>query len=168
MIKTSLRYLPGLFILAAAVFVIVQCERPGQDAAISVSEGTIPSTGEVELYYRIAGTGPDTLVVLHGGPGMSTSYLSPDLKPLAESHTVIFYDQRGSGRSTIVTDPGSLHIDRYIEDLEAVRQYFGIEQLTLLGHSWGALLASRYALEHPEHVSNLVLASPGPVRMDPL
>ncbi len=131
------------------------------------SEGFVQRSDGIELSYRIKGAGRDTIVVLHGGPGLHSDYLAPDLEPLAERYTVIFYDQRGSGRSTIVSDSASLHIENHIEDLEAVRQYLGIERLNLFGHSWGSLLGSRYALNHPEHISKLVLVSPGPVRMDP-
>ena len=130
-------------------------------------EGYIQSIDEVELYYRVTGTEPDTLVVVHGGPGLSIYYLKPDLEPLTEKYTVIYYDQRGAGRSTIVVDSALLHVDKYISDLEIVRQYFGIDRMNLLGHSWGAVLGALYVREHSENVEQLVMVSPGPVRYDP-
>ncbi len=131
------------------------------------SDGYIETVDGVQLFYRTKGVGLDTVVVLHGGPGLNLDYLAPDLKPLEESRTIIYYDQRGAGRSTVLSDASSLHIDAHISDLEAVRTYFGIDRLTLLGHSWGAMLAARYAREHPGRVSRVIKVSPGPIRIDP-
>ncbi len=138
-----------------------------QKLSINVIDGHIQSIDGVTLYYRVAGSGPDTLLVLHGGPGLHMDYIVPDLEPLSEQYTVIYYDQRSAGRSTMVIDSASLHIDRYIADLEEVRRYFGIDRLTLFGHSWGAVLGARYVREHPDNVSRLIMVSPGPIRYDP-
>lgn len=131
------------------------------------TEGYIRSTDGVALYYRIAGSGADTVLVIHGGPGLSIYYLEPDLRPLTENYTVIYYDQRGAGKSTMLLDSASLHINTYIADLEEVRRYFGIDRLQLFGHSWGAVLGARYLYSHPDNISRLVMVSPGPVRYDP-
>jgi pimeloyl-ACP methyl ester carboxylesterase len=127
----------------------------------------IQSIDEVELYYQITGSGPDTIVVIHGGPGMSIDYLEPDLEPLAEKYTLIYYDQRSAGKSSMIIDSAALHLDKYVADLEAIRQYFGINRLNLLGHSWGAVLGARYVRAYPDNVSRLVMVSPGAVRNDP-
>jgi proline iminopeptidase len=65
-------------------------------------------------------------------------YLLQDLAPLAVNHTLLFYDQRGTSRSTLVSDSVSLDAQRYVDDLEAIRKHFGFERLTLLAHSWGS------------------------------
>jgi proline iminopeptidase len=132
-----------------------------------IAEGYIKSGGGVELYYRTSGTAGDALVVLHGGPGIDMGYLFPDLEPLAQWHVLISYDQRGGGRSTLVSDSDEVSIDAHIADLEAVRRHFGIDSMALLGHSWGALLAARYALEYPGRVARMVLMSPAPPRRTP-
>jgi proline iminopeptidase len=157
------------WVTTAACFILMPVIGEARIAGTSnyTSEGYIQSSDNIELYYRVTGAGTDTLVIIHGGPGLSIYYLAPDLKPLTERYTVIYYDQRGAGRSTLVTDSASLHIDEYIADLEAVRRYFGIERLTLIGHSWGALLGALYVRSHPDNVSELVMVSPGPVRQDP-
>lgn len=67
----------------------------------------------------------------------------------------------------MVIDPALLHIDKYIADLEAIRRHFGIDRLNILGHSWGAALGARYVRAHPDKVSQLIMVSPGPVRIDP-
>lgn len=125
-------------------------------------EGYIEADGGVRLFYRMVGTGRDTVVVLHGGPGFSMSYLAADLEPLAARHVLLFYDQRGTGGSTLVTDSTALDAQRFAEDLEALRIQFGLERLTLLGHSWGAAVAALYAARHPERVGRLLLVGPIP------
>ena len=110
---------------------------PSSRADPGVQEGYVEAGSGVRLFYRLVGTG-DTIIVLHGGPGFTMEYFAKDLEPLAASHTLLFYDQRGAGRSTLVSDSASLDGKRFAEDLEAVRRHFGLEQVTLLGHSWGA------------------------------
>jgi parallel beta-helix repeat protein len=113
----------------------------------------------VRLSYRIEGGGGDTVVVLHGGPALGLAYLAPDLEPLGREHTLLFYDQRGVGRSWGEPDV-DLSVDRHIEDLEALRSHFGIGRLRLAGHSWGAMLAARYAAAYPERVERMLFIDP--------
>jgi proline iminopeptidase len=157
---------------------LAACERPlptapGSPRAPTVASAArgvskdVPPSGYVttpdgvRLFYRIAGRGPDTVVVLHGGPGLSMRYLVDDLAPLAPSRTLIFYDQRGGGASDL-PEPARLTAERMVADLETVRQHFGLARLTLLGHSWGGALAALYATRHPDRVARLVLLGPGP------
>ena len=129
---------------------------------------TVVTTADsVRLHYQVHGRGPDTLLVLHGGPGLSSAYLAPDLDLLARGHTLVFYDQRGAGRSTVLTDSTRLRLADHIRDLEAVRNHFGMERVTLVGHSWGAGLAALYAREHPDRTARLVLVDPVPLRATP-
>jgi proline iminopeptidase len=113
----------------------------------------------VRLFYRIEGSGPDTVVVLHGGPALGLAYLAPDLEPLGREHTLLFYDQRGVGRSWSERDV-DLSVDRHVEDLEALRSHFGIGRLRLVGHSWGAMLAARYAAAYPDRVERMLFIDP--------
>ena len=107
-----------------------------------MNEGSIDAGGGVRLFYRGVGDGADTIVVLHGGPGFTMDYIAADLEPLAGRHTLIFYDQRGTGGSTLVSDSAGLDAQRFVEDVEAVRLHFALERLVLLGHSWGTGLAA--------------------------
>lgn len=162
----------GLMAAAAAaawITILAGCApdaEPDRPAA-APGEGYVDGGDGVLLHYRVWGSAGDTVVVLHGGAGLDSGYLAPDLEPLSESHVLIFYDQRGAGRSTLVSDAASLHIDRHVADVDAVRRHFGIERVALLGHSWGSLLASRYARVHPDRVSRLVIHSPAPLRRSP-
>lgn len=132
-------------------------------------DGYVKVDASISLYYRIVGQAPDTVVVLHGGPG-HMNYLAPDLRPLALSHTLIFYDQRGGGRSRpVIRDTTKLHWTQYVRDLEEIRKHFGLSRLSLLGHSWGGHLAALYAMEFPSRVNRLLLldAGPAPYRGSP-
>ncbi|MEU6070888.1 alpha/beta fold hydrolase [Streptomyces sp. NPDC047082] len=98
----------------------------------------------------------DPLVLCHGGPGLWDMF--GDMAELLAGVTpVVRWDQRGCGRSERVDGPWTS--DRFVADLEAVRRHFGLERMTLLGHSWGAQLALSHALAHPERVSALVYVS---------
>ena len=76
-----------------------------------------------------------------------------------EKHALLFYDQRGAGRSTLASDSAALDGQRFAEDLEAVRKRFGLERVTMLGHSWGAAVAALYALRYPDRVGRILLVS---------
>lgn len=107
------------------------------------------------------------VVVLHGGPGADYRYLL-GLSALANQYRVVFYDQLGSGLSQRV--PASqITVDSFVADLHAVIQHFSPKQTVhLVGHSWGAMLASRYAGAHPDKVDRMVLAEPGFLDADTL
>jgi len=165
--KKNINYHVILLIVIFAVTAIAQCETIGQKQAESIAEGFVQAGDDIALYYQISGTGPDTIVVLHGGPGLNFGYLAPDLLPLAESHTLIFYDQRGSARSTLITDSSLVHIDKHIEDIEALQRHFGLQNMFLLGHSWGAGLAARYALKYPDQLSGMILVGAMAPRYEP-
>lgn len=128
--------------------------------------GQVVTPDGVRLHYEISGKGP-TIVVVHGGPGLSSSYLAPNLDVLAAHYRLISYDQRGGGRSTVVTDPAKLSRDQHVEDVEAVRRHFGLDKIVLLGHSWGAAPAAFYAKAHPDRVAAVILLDAIPVRSEP-
>ncbi len=130
----------------------------------SAQEGYVDAGGGVRLFYRLFGSGPDTLVMIHGGPGFTMDYFLEDLAPIAEHSTLLFYDQRGTGRSTLVSDSISLDAQRFVEDVEAIRKHFGIGRLTLLGHSWGAAVVALYAIRYPDHLSRIIIVGGLPLQ----
>ena len=112
---------------------------------------------DTELYYTTIGSG-DTLVVLHGGPGLSHQYLKPQLDSLLSSEfTLLFYDQRGSGWSDGVENTSKLNMQTYVSDLERIRSHFNLSALNLIGHSFGGLLGMYYGINFPDHLNSLVL-----------
>ena len=99
-----------------------------------------------------------TIIAVHGGPGIPSTYLRPWLSLLAEDFGLVLLDLRGAGWSS--RHPGSGYpLAGLVDDVELVRRTLGLDQVVLLGHSFGGPVVMEYALEHPEHVSALVLAS---------
>ena len=114
----------------------------------------------VRLFERRIGEGPET-IVLHGGPGAHHDYLLPGFDLLAPGRTLVYYDQRGGGRSPVERDV-PVGWQEHVADLEALREGWGLDRLTLAGYSWGGLLSLLYTLEHPHRVERLALVSPAP------
>ncbi|MGW1718182.1 alpha/beta fold hydrolase [Streptomyces sp. NPDC002156] len=116
------------------------------------TESVLTSDG-TGLWARRSGRGAEPLVLCHGGPGLWDMF-EDVTELLGDLASVIRWDQRGCGRS----DPsdGPWTTERAVADLDAVRAHFGLERMTLLGHSWGAQLALSYALAHPKRVAVLV------------
>lgn len=110
------------------------------------------------LFVREIGDGPP-VVVLHGGPGANHDYLLPGFGPLADEFRLLLYDQRGGGRSPVAR-PGNVRWRDHVRDLDALRTRWGHDRLTLLGYSWGGLLALLYGTERPERVRGLALVAP--------
>jgi proline iminopeptidase len=114
----------------------------------------------VRIFERRIGKGPP-VVVLHGGPGAHHDYLLPGFDALAQRRELIYYDQRGGGRSPVSRET-PVGWKEHVADLEQLRRQWGIAQLVLAGYSWGGLLALLYAVEFPERVARLALVSPAP------
>lgn len=123
-----------------------------------VEEGFLEGADGVRIHYQKLGQGGEALVVLHGTPSRMY-FMAPDFGPLAEDHTLIFYDQRGGGESELIEDPEHLGWEYHVRDLEALRLHFGLDQLNLFGKSWGSVLAALYASEYPDRVGKLVLST---------
>ena len=114
----------------------------------------------VSLFERRVGQGPPA-VVLHGGPGADHGYLLPGFDTLSIGRELVYYDQRGGGRSPVARDV-PVGWREHVADLDALRDIWGLARLVLLGYSWGGLLAQLYAVEHPDRVERLALVSPAP------
>lgn len=106
-------------------------------------------------------------LVLHGGPGAHHDYLLPQFLRLAGSHRLVFYDQRGGGQSR-ATGAGEVTWQQHVQDLAHVVRELHVEPLTIIGYSWGALLALLYTVESHRHPAlpapaRLVLVDPAPL-----
>jgi proline iminopeptidase len=122
-----------------------------------MEEGFIDANG-VMIYYKTLGKG-DPLVIVHGGPGASHDYLLPYLLPLARTNKLVFIDERGSGRSGKLEDPAGYTVENMVEDVETVRAALALGKISLLGHSYGGVLAQAYALKYQQNLSHLILCS---------
>src|SRR5947209_15660282 len=108
------------------------------------------------LCYRAIGQGRP-IIILHGGPDFDHTYLLPDMDRLADAFHLIYYDQRGRGRSSAQVQPEDVSLESEIDDLDRLREYFQLGSVAVVGHSWGGLLAMAYAIRHPDRVSHLIL-----------
>lgn len=122
-------------------------------------EGKVEVTGG-KVWYQVIGEGNGIpLLVLHGGPG-STCFGFEELKPLGEERPVVVYDQLGCGYSDKPDDLSLWQLDRFVEELDQVRQALGLTEVHLLGHSWGTMLAASYLLTRPKGVRSVIFSSP--------
>jgi proline iminopeptidase len=129
------------------------------DTGLSPQEGYVDVEGG-RVWYQIVGSGNATpLLLLHGGPGAPSHYLKP-LERVAVDRPVIFYDQLGAGRSDRPTDRSLWRVERFIDELAQVRATLGLDEVHILGHSWGAMLATDYMLTGPAGVKSITFASP--------
>ncbi|MCV6593558.1 MAG: alpha/beta fold hydrolase, partial [Silicimonas sp.] len=93
-----------------------------------------------ELYCESIGSGP-AILMMHGGLGLSHDYLRPYFDRLAATHTVVFYDHFGNGRSAKPADYAEMSFDRLTSDADALMTALGHERFTLIGHSYGGFIA---------------------------
>lgn len=124
-------------------------------------ERVIVQTDGAQLFCQVLGKS-DPIVVLHGGPGLSQEYLLPYMAKLGETNRVIFYDQRACGQSTGEIAEDLITLEKFLEDIEAIRMTFGYHTITVLGHSWGGFLAMQYAIKYPQSVKRLILVNSVP------
>lgn len=120
---------------------------------MSVSEQHVSANG-VSIWTATQGCG-SPVVLCHGGPGIY-DYLGPIAAMIDDVATVHRYDQRGCGRSQ---DLGPYDVATFVDDLDALRAFWGYEAWTVIGHSWGACLALLYAIQYPERTERLVYIS---------
>lgn len=147
---------PGV-IRGLALVLLVASACGSEPSAVTGYLASEPAIGYFEL-----GTGPQTVIVLHGGPGATFDYLRPEWDRLAREQRLLFYDQRGCGRSGAAP---SYHWRDHVADLDQlVRTLAPNQRVVLAGSSWGSHLALLYAHAHPERVRALVLSGVVPWR----
>ncbi|HEX6565359.1 MAG TPA: proline iminopeptidase-family hydrolase [Chthoniobacterales bacterium] len=150
----------GLLFMVSAVLALAMPAAAAAPNVYQLQEGFVDAHG-VMIYYVEMGHGSPLLIV-HGGPGASHEYFLPWLLPLARTNRLVFIDERGSGRSERVEDVHQYTVENMVEDVEAVRTALGLGKISLLGHSYGGVLAQAYALKYQKNLSHLVLASTFP------
>jgi proline iminopeptidase len=112
----------------------------------------------VDMVYDIEGTGDETLVVVHGGPGLPHEYFHPLLSNLGRYMRVVYFDRRVD----ILSQHSSTEIISLAEmsdEIDALRKALGLTRISILGHSFGGSVALTYALRHPDQVKRLILVS---------
>lgn len=147
-----MKLVPALLLLLLPIAAYSQAP-----AVYPLQDGFVDAHG-VLIYYQTLGQGMPLLIV-HGGPGASHDYFLPYLLPLARHHKLIFIDERGSGKSEKLEDPAGYTVENMVEDTEAVRQGLKLGRVSLLGHSYGGVLAQAYALKYQANLTHLLLCS---------
>jgi len=126
-----------------------------------IKELTIPVAG-AELYCKIIGKGRPILFI-HGGPGLVHNYFLPYMESLLPyGYQLIFYDQRGNGKSPAY-NLDSIKLDVFVQDIESIREKLGIDKLVLFTHSAGGYLAYMYALKYPQNIDAIIFCDNGPL-----
>lgn len=112
------------------------------------------------IWYQRMGDGPGTpLIVIHGGPG-SSSFGLKGWAALGDERPVIRYDQLGAGKADHPTDTTLYTVERYVRELQALRDSLGLDEVHLYGRSWGAMLLQAYMATDPAGVKSVIFSSP--------
>lgn len=135
-------------------------------AALSQTAGNI-SIKNGNIYYQTFGGGSDTLLIINGGPGMSSEGFVGLAKELGKDAFCIIYDQRGTGKSKIsAINNQTITMDLMVEDIESLRKGLGIQEWAVFGQSFGGMLGSYYTTKHPDKVKGLILSSSGGIDLE--
>ncbi len=145
--RTEARGLAGALLLLG----LAACQPRVVHEQVAIPGGTLATT--------VVGQGRDTVVVLHGGPGLHSGYLLGPLAPLARDRALIFYDARGRGQSSAM-DLAQVTVDAEVEDLERIRQHYHLGSMKVIAHHWGGMVALLYAERHPGQVQRIVMVGP--------
>ncbi|HEY5415386.1 MAG TPA: alpha/beta hydrolase [Gemmatimonadaceae bacterium] len=138
----------GLAIMAATAPLPCQ-PKPDSSGFVTTADGA-------RLYYAIYGSGRDTVIV------PAAALLAGPLASLSELITLVFYDQRGRGRSDWISDPKRLTMADELRDIEAVRAALGVSKVGIVGFSYLGLVGALYAADHPDRVTRLAQLDPMP------
>lgn len=114
--------------------------------------------GNRNFYYEKVGYGPENIVIVHGGPGLPHNYLMPALTSLAPYATLWFYDARGHGLSEQNYPNESYTMQQLVDDIGEFTAAAKLQNYTLFGHSFGGMVALKYAAQKPEGLRRLILS----------
>lgn len=120
----------------------------------------IPVDGKYQVWTKKVGSGPITILTLHGGPGCTHEYFEcfEDFLP-QRNIQFYYYDQLGSAYSDQPNDSSLWTVERFREEVEQVRVALGLENFYLYGHSWGGMLGIEYALKYQRHLKGLIISN---------
>ena len=121
---------------------------------------------DTEIYFDVEGSGlvvdgsrmreKPVAFVIHGGPGADHTSYKPTISPLSHKMQLVYFDHRGQGRSA--RGPKETYtLENNVEDMEALRQYLGLDKIVVLGSSYGGMVALSYAVRYPQNISHLIV-----------
>jgi proline iminopeptidase len=133
-------------------------------------EGFTTTTATPLYWVKYGRVNAPRLLVLHGGPGADHRYLLPQMLHLGEKFDLLFYDQRGGGRSKSDARV-PITWKTHVEDLAAMVREFGLDPLSIVGYSWGAMLALLYLIEQRKNPqlaapNRMAMINPAPLTRD--
>lgn len=131
-------------------------EGEDHEGAVPFEESYLVTPDGIQLYVRVSGSGPDTVIV------PAAAWLARDFGPLSHGRTLVFFDPRGRGGSDAVVDTAQIGIEHEIRDIDFVRAQLGLESVSLIGWSYLGAVVALYAAEHPERVDRIVQVGPMP------
>lgn len=141
-----------VFFSVLLFFGLISCNS---NPNLKVGEGNLPVKGG-KVWYEVSGSrGGIPLVLIHGGPGISSYYMKP-FEELGNDRQVIRYDQFGSGKSTYTEDTTFYTLEQRVLELDSLRKALGIKKWNVLGHSLGTIIALEYYHTFPENVASLI------------
>jgi len=121
---------------------------------------------DTEIYFDVDGCGlvveeqgirqKPVAFIIHGGPGVDHTSYKPCFSPLSHHLQLVYFDHRGQGRSARGLKE-TYTLDNNVDDMEALRQYLGLEKIVLMGSSYGGMVALSYAVKYPQNVSHLIV-----------
>jgi len=144
-----------LFLLIGGIVLGFGCKNEKEASNLLMSEGFVTVDEGVVLRYKTIGDGPETVII------PAAIYMEYEFEQLAApSRTLIFYDQRGRGKSSAIASINQISMDVEISDLEAIRRHFGKEKISLIGWSYLGGMVVLYASRYPEHINRIVQIGP--------
>ena len=153
----SIFKIKSLSLIASALLLLagVSCRQEiRKEGYVAVEGGNI--------WYKIVGDGAGIpLLVLHGGPGGRSCGMIPGLSLLATDRPVIFYDQLGSGNSERPTDIALWNTERFVGEIDDLREALNLEELHIMGHSCGSTFLIEYMVtKQPKGIKSVIFSSP--------
>ena len=146
-----------------SLFVGIAAQCAGASAQQIPRDGKVSREG-FDLHYSIVGSDGPYVLILSGGPGEEIRSMQAVADELGKKHQCIMLEQRGTGRSKLSRcDPSTINLNAYIDDIEALREHLRVDKLTLVGNSWGMMLALAYGGAHPDRVRAIVTIGSGPI-----
>lgn len=129
------------------------------------TEGYSPNVDGSQTFYKIYGKG-EPLLIINGGPGMNSNGFEALAKKLSEKYQTILYDQRGTGKSTLKElNAETINMKLMTEDIESLRKHLKIEKWSILGHSFGGIMAAHYATVYPESIKKIIFSASGGINL---
>jgi proline iminopeptidase len=145
------------FCLNILIVIILSITVYGQIFPDSETDGKFYKVNGAKIWTVIFGTG-DPLFLIAGGPGNAHYYLR-GFDSLSTTNTLIYFDGFGRGKSDVADDVSEYSLERDVEDLEELRKVMGYSSISILGHSYGGVVAQGYAIKYPDNVNHLILAN---------